>query len=85
MEFEEASYLSDLFQQIVTDCRVSSFLGLFVREKFEKQIENEDLAVEPSPLINTNHSFFVASISWKENYLLLAFYSHKLDMFRAFV
>ena len=44
MEFEEASYLSDLFQQIVTDCRVSSFLGLFVREKFEKQIENEDLA-----------------------------------------
>ena len=23
MEFEEASYLSDLFQQIVTDCRVS--------------------------------------------------------------
>ena len=24
MEFEEASYLSDLFQQIVTDCRVSN-------------------------------------------------------------
>ena len=24
MDFEEASYLSDLFQQIVTDCRVSS-------------------------------------------------------------
>ena len=33
MEFEEASYLSDLFQQIVTDCRVSYDLKLFVREK----------------------------------------------------
>ena len=33
MEFEEASYLSDLFQQIVTDCRVSYDLRLFVREK----------------------------------------------------
>ena len=37
MEFEEVSYLSDLFQQIVTDCRVSSVLRLrvrlFVKEK----------------------------------------------------
>ena len=27
MDFEEASYLSDLFQQIVTDCRVREFLS----------------------------------------------------------
>ena len=34
MEFEEASYLSDLFQQIVTDCRVSYDLNYLLEKKF---------------------------------------------------
>ena len=31
MDFEEASYLSDLFQQIVTDCRVSFVLSADIK------------------------------------------------------